>query len=398
MKYEVCIVVPCYKAEFDENERISFDRLINILGHYDIYIIAPRRLKEKIGYLSGVETVCFDDSDFDGRDAYSRLMLSEKLYRRFADYKYMLLHQLDVYVFSDRLKEFCDLGFDYIGAPLPKYLWKNIYEALGPTEEYCVGNGGFSLRKISSCLRILTEKEKIYHRTGMGKIFEVGEDEFWGYCGNSEDIDFSVPPIDLASRFSMEAYDKKRFSEFPDDLPFGCHGWPREPWNKVWKPYVFSKGDVDEAVIRFCDNYTFKRKLDFVIDSMIKKDELLLLGASIREMLTGKTVSIWGYGKYGHILSTLIQSEQISLKRIIDVKVKAEDVGVKSVVTPDEFFADPSDDYVIISSLEYEEEIEMKLEEKGYRINEDYVKCSELFGKMITRLFQKDLDQVYLTA
>ena len=162
MNDKVCIVVPCYKAEFDENEQVSFDRLISVLGHYDIYIIAPKKLKGKFGHLTGVGIICFDDSDFEGRDAYSRLMLSEKFYRRFSDYTYMLLHQLDVYVFSDKLKEFCEYGFDYIGAPLPKYIWRNIYEILSPNEEYCVGNGGFSLRKINSCLRILKEKTRCF--------------------------------------------------------------------------------------------------------------------------------------------------------------------------------------------------------------------------------------------
>ena len=42
----------------------------------------------------------------------------DTLYSRFEKYEYMLIYQLDAFVFSDRLMEFVEAGYDYIGAPL----------------------------------------------------------------------------------------------------------------------------------------------------------------------------------------------------------------------------------------------------------------------------------------
>lgn len=45
-------------------------------------------------------------------------MLEADFYRRFGKYKYMLIYQLDAFVFSDKLLDFCEMGYDYIGAPV----------------------------------------------------------------------------------------------------------------------------------------------------------------------------------------------------------------------------------------------------------------------------------------
>ena len=60
------------------------------------------------------------------------MLLTADFYRRFTDYEYILIHQLDVFLFEDKLLEFCDMGYDYIGAPYPKFdaIW-HLLEARG---------------------------------------------------------------------------------------------------------------------------------------------------------------------------------------------------------------------------------------------------------------------------
>ena len=70
-------------------------------------------------------------------------MLTPDFYARYAGCEYILLYQLDAWVFEDRLDEWCDKGYDYAGAPL---------FAPGSSDLQCArtGNGGFSLRRVEA--------------------------------------------------------------------------------------------------------------------------------------------------------------------------------------------------------------------------------------------------------
>ena len=145
----VVVVIPRYRAELSLSESISLNRAKRVLGKYPIVYMSPESLalKEPAAY--------FPDEDFSGRLAYSKLLLTPRFYEKFADYEYMLLYQLDAFVFYDKLAYFCSLGYDYIGAPMTRYSWRNIGNMVGNM----VGNGGLSLRKISSCIRVTRSKE-----------------------------------------------------------------------------------------------------------------------------------------------------------------------------------------------------------------------------------------------
>lgn len=62
-------------------------------------------------------------------------MLTKEFYLRFRQWEYLLIYQLDAYVFQDELMDWCNKGYDYIGAPFLKLNrevdWNNC------------GNGGF---------------------------------------------------------------------------------------------------------------------------------------------------------------------------------------------------------------------------------------------------------------
>ena len=84
-------------------------------------------------------------------------MLNPNFYQRFRRFEYILIYQLDAFVFSDRLEEFCRLGYDYIGAPWPLGDGNKHNEELVVEGNHflTVGNGGFSLRRVQACIDAL---------------------------------------------------------------------------------------------------------------------------------------------------------------------------------------------------------------------------------------------------
>ena len=121
----------------------------------------------------------------------------------FAKYEYILIYQTDCWVYEDRLDEFMDKGYDYYGAP-----WK--LEGLTWSKN-SVGNGGFSLRKVSAMRRVCINNE--YN-------FDKGED-LW-FCILHKD-EINICDLETACNFSIEMLTdefKKKIATFP----MGLHG------------------------------------------------------------------------------------------------------------------------------------------------------------------------------
>ncbi len=170
MKKTVVIVVPVYRA-FVPSEAFAFAQALKVLGRYDISLLHPCRLDLRDVVASAPPNVtdkAMDDRWFRSIRSYNELCLSGDLYDAYSDYEYMLIYQLDAFVFRDALADWCARGYDYVGSPwLPN---DNVYERTlgecvrwvkrtlcppGTTEHvshaqmhYHVGNGGFSLRRI----------------------------------------------------------------------------------------------------------------------------------------------------------------------------------------------------------------------------------------------------------
>ena len=147
---QVAVVIPVYKPSMNRNEEISFRQTLRVLATHPIIIVCPESLDlAKYNLIAGrcnnvLLRESFNDTYFRNIAGYNRLLLSEKFYLRFAQYKYILIAQLDTYVFRDELLLWCDKGYDYIGAPLIWYGMK--------IDQGIVGNGGFSLRRVEAFL------------------------------------------------------------------------------------------------------------------------------------------------------------------------------------------------------------------------------------------------------
>ncbi len=243
----VAIVVPMSsRTGLTPDEQISLRHLRHYLGRYDKFMIAP----------PGVE-MPFDDftvkrfapSFFGSIRAHMNLLVSPKFYNAFKDYQFILIFHLDALVFSDQLEEWCARDFDYVAPPWIKYPGAP-YEGL-PIENK-VGNGGFSLRKVSSFLNVLKKVRKpeftrSYLRRILrrGKKFEHrgGEDIFWALHATGFVPDFKLAPLETALEFGFECNPRLCFEINHQQMPFGCHAWPKYD-RAFWDPHLLPPGSV----------------------------------------------------------------------------------------------------------------------------------------------------------
>jgi hypothetical protein len=266
------VVVPLYRERVDRTEAIALTQCCRVLGRHGIVFIAPEKLDiaaaSAIAAAAGVEPRVerFAAGAFRSTGTYNALMLSRAFYERFTRVEYILIHQLDAFVFSDSLERFCALGYDYIGAP-----WSHHDRA-----RRCVGNGGLSLRKVSTALRVLGAshvpqglalvwrryaplrptitrflerrrrldrimQSSIYLPLALTHLMHVNEDGFWGQ--NCDKLPFfATAPYEDALAFAFELDPETALANNRGELPFGCHGWPLAP--EFWRPHIERYGYV----------------------------------------------------------------------------------------------------------------------------------------------------------
>lgn len=228
MNKDVAVVIPYYHRELTETEKISFRNCLDVLGHYPIVLIVPESMGEE-GYPPEPDLLfeAVPDAWMESVESYNRMMLSKDFYSRFLQYEYILVHQLDAFVFSDSLGRFCGYGYDFIGAPwLPgMYYPHNLKQCM-----WYVGNGGFSLRRVSAFLNILD--------TCPTDGITMNEDIFWASRDSGQ---FRVAPVEIALHFAFERYVRQCYSLNHNQLPFGCHAWEKYDFD-FWRPIFAEKG------------------------------------------------------------------------------------------------------------------------------------------------------------
>lgn len=265
--HDVCVVIPMYKAELSHLEQISLNRCVQILGNYNIAIVKPRSLDvQRFSTLVG-DIIDFDDHFFDGVSGYNALMLSPHFYAAFsAKFQWILIHQLDAFVFSDRLLYWCQRGYDYIGAPWPHdRIPKNKFKALKVAlRNYLavktnkmdketgmlhrsqllgrVGNGGFSLRNASKFQQITLDDRGNIARYLSLDHHHYNEDVFWSIEVNRKKERLRIPKAGVARDFAFENYPERLLLENNHRLPFGCHAWDRHL--DFWRPIFARHGCI----------------------------------------------------------------------------------------------------------------------------------------------------------
>jgi hypothetical protein len=271
--HSVVIIIPVYKTIPDKFEIISFNQCIKVLNNYPICIVTHKNLD--IQYYKNLlenshinyKLEFFDKSFFENIVGYNRLLLSTIFYKSFNNYKYMLIYQLDAYVFRDELDYWCNQSYDYIGAP-----W---FEEFGSFEDgkklWKVGNGGFSLRKVDCFIHILSYVGPVYKPYYIRKSFsfkkstnlfrtisffiakcfgyknnishlieknKLNEDYFWTLTFHHSWIKLDVAPVEIAIKFAFEKSPDYLFNQNNQKSPFGCHAWEKYGYQNFWMHYI----------------------------------------------------------------------------------------------------------------------------------------------------------------
>lgn len=257
------IVIPIHKSTPTEDELLSLRQCASVLKKHPICIVCPDGLDvlQYIAVLSDADTIIsverFQQQFFDGIKGYNLLMLDRRFYERFAAYKYMLIYQLDAWVFRDELDEWCNKGYDYIGAP---WIEK---DDRGELQITGVGNGGFSLRRVQHFIDVLSYNGPVRKASQLNLpptiknsiykfFYSIGYQNTISYYKKDptlyEDIFLSIFLANTKLRAKMPTPDEAAFFAFEKQpsflyskigkLPFGCHAWRKYEYDTFWNNYI----------------------------------------------------------------------------------------------------------------------------------------------------------------
>ncbi len=286
---DCCIVIPVYRPDPTGAERASLVNTCKQLSRYSVRIICPQGLDlhhhipdllaDIFAVCRDIDIVYLDPAWFASTATYNRLMLSPFFYALFSRWNYILIAQVDAWIFSPDLSLWLDRHYAYVGAP-----WcaiPNLPPGM-PCPPEAVGNGGLSLRRVSDhhalltgwrykCWPVLGVQELLvahpplqtfrWHqplrslfrllnrlrlillrltswRNSLAYFAECGlnEDLIFGLLASRIQPRFSVPEPAIAAGFSLDAnpaFFHRRYLA-PAALPFGCHAWEKS-YASFWR-------------------------------------------------------------------------------------------------------------------------------------------------------------------
>ena len=249
-KKMVKIVIPIYKTELLDFEIKSLNQCVKILGHHSIVFAQPESLDaSSLNFKGRISSEKFPDHYFKNVFGYNRLMLSENFYERFLDHKYILIYQLDAYVFKDELLYWCSKDYDYIGAPwitTPNKGFKRVLSLFDSKKKkarseifYKVGNGGFSLRKVSTHIANSKKMKSVIEQNlkRSEDDFRIMEDVFWSSVPKF-DPSFLIPDYKEGLKFAFDRKPKLALKLNNNKLPFGCHGFEKPKVKNFWSQII----------------------------------------------------------------------------------------------------------------------------------------------------------------
>jgi len=258
------VAVPVYRTALDPYEMLSLDRCFQVLGGHHLVLVKPEGLDtaalERRYPFGAVEA--FAPDYFRSIQGYNRLLLSTDFYQRFLGSEYLLICQLDVFVFHDQLASWVERGYDYVGAPwlsrssvsagLHRLKMEVSRLVLGPQDKVHiyearnrVGNGGFSLRRVSTHHRLTVEmKDAIDHYLRNQGTHHFHEDVFWSIEPSRKGFPHHTPTAVEALSFSFDINPARLYRLAGRRLPMAAHGWYKGAHLRFWAPHVAAAGAV----------------------------------------------------------------------------------------------------------------------------------------------------------
>lgn len=275
MKSACVVVIPIYTLELTRAELASLLNCVTKLQRHDLLFVHKRSLDltplyEAIDGLALPSLSCRAEAVADewlqSVKSYNSLLFQGWFYRLFEAWEYMLIHQLDAWVFRSDLDDWVGKGYTYIGAPWTRHLG-------GDTPDIGVGNGGFSLRCVSEMIRIcdsfqtahvpvfrwrelayrvtLFRRYHFFPRMQWPSLFAKrlilflamssgwhNTLSYYARVGIQEDHLISIyapwvfpwmriPSLAEAADFAVETNPRKTFAHYHIRRPFGCHAWEK---------------------------------------------------------------------------------------------------------------------------------------------------------------------------
>jgi hypothetical protein len=238
LSHSYVTVIPAYKTVPAPSEALALAQLKR-LSVENITLVCPNYLDVSayLALVSDLHVVRLPEEHFINVQSYNALMLQPWFYELFTnDYKWIFVHQLDAFLLTNQIQKFCELGYDYFGAPwltgFPQYRFLlNRWPIKINHKRFQVGNGGLSLRHLEKTVDLLQRKQD-----HVSKTFFM-EDAFFGYWG-SIDRSFHACPTEIAATFSLESH-PEHWVKLINKLPMGFHGY--EVWSQdFYKPVLES--------------------------------------------------------------------------------------------------------------------------------------------------------------
>lgn len=254
-KYQVSIVIITEKTDLTDYERISLNRAMEVFSTYNKYLVISEKTDpQNLIDPNNIKVIKLPESHFASVNSYSSLLLSNSFYEHFADSEFILIYQLDCFVFKNNLSDF--FAFDYVGAPwfntqnheakaiIRILLFRRPLTAIKLIVSWylrkkisAVGNGGLSLRRVDKFIAITTDLciKKIL--ASWIRNERPHEDIFFSFVVPLFFKDFKIADIASAVKFSFETYPQKCYALNNHELPIGCHAWAKHDidfWREIF--------------------------------------------------------------------------------------------------------------------------------------------------------------------
>ncbi len=253
---KINVIIPIYRTVLPDEEAQALINNTRQLSKWDITLLCPEGLDiSSVERLVPTAAVVRVTDEWLGRkngiQGYNRMMLSEEFYRLFEAWDYLLICHTDAWIFRDELDKWCATGYDCVAAPWVKRAVYNLplvkqYMCLRRTWAKRtgtatrqilydrIGNGGLSLRKVSSFIRICREKRATIERYIATPHHLYNEDVFWA----TVPADFHYPTTDEALKFAFDTNPSYCYRLTGKQLPMGCHSWNKKKMWRFWQSYI----------------------------------------------------------------------------------------------------------------------------------------------------------------
>ena len=273
------------------------------------------------------------------------------------------------------------MGYDYIGAPgivIAPYLG-----TLFKRKKYFHWeNGGLSLRKVKSFIRVLDNIGDINGLTYEEYLYDC-EDFLYSYFASYDKYGFTMAPIEAANTFSVEFNLDNSFQRIKSgNLPFGTHAWQKMNYD-MWKPLIEAYGsnlpEIDDVNFIDTSDYSDIQWKIYYICREVSEGRIDPNGIEFLKKIKNN-VSIYGYGKYGKTIQWMLEVLGVTLNYIFDMR----EIGKNKDkwINPCFMNKNTLDTTIIVSVIFETNEIENNLKLAGYKRNIDYFLIRDFLDRM----------------